>query len=216
MVAALVFDFDGVIVPGSEQIKQQAWDEVFRSYGDSYKEPLSLAEAKYGRGRGGDRFDILRSTYSALGEYGSMLEEHVTSGANTFDAVVQEKILSYGVDDDTRRVLQSLSRRWPLYINSATPTSALERTVCALEIDSFFTGIYGRPAHKVDILTRISKEVGCMPSELLFVGDSATDEKAALQCGCSFIGYGSREWEDRSISVVASFIELERMLEDVQ
>ncbi len=216
MVKALVVDFDGVIVRKSEFFKQEAWTIVFSAYGDSYLPHLKKAEEKFGGGRGGDRFDILRETYRSLGEPEEKLSRLVEKGAQIFDEYVQKKISEAGADSEVVQELEKISKRVPIYVNSATPVDALKRTILNLGISRLFRGVLGRPNSKIENFRSAAAAEKCSPGEILFIGDSDSDAKVAAEFGCKFIGYAN-EWNrwmgtDKSFPVIISFAELEKHL----
>ncbi len=216
MTKALVVDFDGVVVRRSEFFKQDAWPHVFAAYGENYHEHFKNAEEQFGSGRGGDRFDILRETYRGLGEPEESVAERVQTGAEMFDGYVQEKIREAGADPDVIAVLEVIAKKMPVYVNSATPVDALARTVKNLAIDHIFTGVLGRPNNKVQNFTLVAEGESIVSSDMLFVGDSPSDAKAAADYGCQFVGYAN-EWNKwkgskQSFPVIESFSELEELL----
>lgn len=216
MARVIVFDFDGVIIRRSEFFKQEAWPLVFSSYGERGMDALRDAEKIYGGGRGGDRFDILRHAYEALGEPTESIPVLVEKGANTFDEIVQKKILEAGVSDEDRGVLEQLSKRMPLYLNSATPKEALERTIENIHIKELIKGVLGRPNTKVQNFQYVAEEEKLSPSEILFVGDGESDYKAAKEFGCGFVGLGNdwNNWKkgEKQFDVVYSLEEIESYL----
>lgn len=193
MITAIVFDFDGVIVQDSEFFKQEAWRVVFAPYGEKVMEWFREAEAKYGDGRGGDRFDILRHMYQRLGESAHQVPSLVEEGAATFNLYVQKRILEVGVECSNRGALEELSKSYTLYINSATPEKELEQTVMHLKLDGMFKRVLGRPSNKVQNLRIIAKTEDVKPQNILFVGDGDRDYNAARDFGCHFLGYAN-DW----------------------
>lgn len=193
MITAIVFDFDGVIVQDSEFFKQEAWRIVFSPYGEKAMEWFREAEEKYGGGRGGDRFDILRHIYQRLGEPAHTIPSLVKEGAATFNLYLQKRILEVGVKRSNRGALEELSKSYALYINSATPEKELEQTVVHLKLDSVFKRVLGRPSNKVQNLRFIAKTEDVKPQNILFVGDGDRDHDAARDFGCHFLGYAN-DW----------------------
>lgn len=193
MITAIVFDFDGVIVQDSEFFKQEAWRVVFASYGEKVMEWFREAEAKYGGGRSGDRFDILRHMYQRLGEPAHQVPSLVEEGAATFNLYVQKRILEVGVECSNRGALEELSKSYALYINSATPEKELEQTVMHLKLDGVFKRVLGRPSNKVQNLRIIAKTEDVKRQNILFVGDGDHDYNAAREFGCHFLGYAN-DW----------------------
>ena len=149
MVKALVVDFDGVIVRKSEFFKQEAWTIVFSAYGDSYLPHLKKAEEKFGGGRGGDRFDILRETYRSLGEPEEKLSRLVEKGAQIFDEYVQKRYQKQGL-------IRKLFKNWKNIEARSDLCKFRYSGRCAkahhlnLGISRFFRGVLGRPNSKIE------------------------------------------------------------------
>ncbi len=207
---AIVFDFDGVIVPDSDQVKSNTWPQVLQPYGPKALVLLDEAHQRFGRGKGGDRFDILRYIYTQLGDPAGHIEGLVAASAKQFDLLAQEGILRSGVNPQMRAALEHLAEKFPLYVNTATPVEAIQKTIDALGLRDFFVGVLGRPKSKVENFRLVASEQKVASEEILFVGDSDTDAKAAQEFGCAFIGFGNdltNDWlrtkqEFRVISVL--------------
>lgn len=75
-----------------------------------------------------------------------------------FDEVVQEDVIAIGMSDETRAALKQLSSQLPLYINTATPTNNIFRSLESLQVESLFAGVFGRPGTKLSNLKRITEE----------------------------------------------------------
>ena len=211
---AIVFDFDGVIIPDSDEVKRNAWPYVLRPYGPRALALLDEAHQRFGRGKGGDRFDILRYIYTELGEPAANIEELVRISAEQFDRYMQEGILKSGVSAQTQVALKRLAEKFPLYVNTATPVAAIQKTVHALGIKDLFVGILGRPNSKIENFRLVASKQNATPEEILFVGDSDTDAKAAAEFGCVFVGFGNdltNDWlrAPQQFPVVASLAQLD-------
>ena len=209
MKRVIVFDFDGVIVPSSEKIKSNAWHVL---YSDSDARALfNEAEEKYGCGRGGDRYDIIRYVLTGLDVVGTELEQRTALDAAHFDDIVQERICAAGVSHEIRKALAACKAAMPTYVNTATPLDAIERTLCALEIRDYFTDILGRPQTKVENFAHVAQREQVTPGEITFLGDSLSDFRAATSFGCVFVGLGNDEngWNStpESFPVVVSVAE---------
>ncbi|KKW35744.1 hypothetical protein A2852_01285 [Candidatus Adlerbacteria bacterium RIFCSPHIGHO2_01_FULL_54_23] len=187
MTRIRVLDFDGVVARRSEFFKKEAWALVFAHYGARH-EPF-LREAS------GDRFSILEKVYEKLGESPEHIPTLVQDGSRVFDEYVQRKISEAGVDNETRLGLADLSDAGSLYINSATPTGALKRSVRQLRIEEYFTDVLGRPRNKVENFKEIAARERAKPAEILFVGDGDNDYAAAQEFGCAFLGFAN-DWNN--------------------
>jgi phosphoglycolate phosphatase len=195
MITVIVFDFDGVIVRSSEFLKREAWQVVLGSYGERAMSHFGDAEARYGEGRGGDRYDVLRYIFERLSKPTNQIPSLVEAAAGAFNAYLQKRISEVGVEPSDRKALQELSSRYPLYINSATPDKELKQTVTLLRLHASFKGVFGRPSSKSHNLRLALSREHAMPTNMLFVGDGEHDYKAALEVGCHFTGY-TNEWNN--------------------
>lgn len=199
MITVIVFDFDGVIIRSSEFFKQEAWPLVLAHYGGGAIEHFAEAEGKYGEGRGGDRYDILRYIFEKLSEPTDKIPSLVQAEAAAFNAHVQERITEIGIEFSKRKALEHLSARYALYLNSGTPEKELRQTITRLKLDAVFKAVLGRPSSKSQNLRLVLQSENAKPSNILFVGDGEHDHKAALELGCHFVGYSNEwnQWADR-------------------
>ncbi len=197
MAHVLVTDFDGVIVRDSERFKTEAWNTIGASYGPDGIAAIREAEARFGRGRGGDRYDILNGMLTGLGVPETERAAKIQSEAQRFDALVQDMIAEAGADQNAVRALTELANIVPVYVNSATPVQALSETVTRLGIAHVFAGVLGRPLHKEENFRMVAEAERVEPADILFVGDSVSDAHAAEAFGCVFVGYrneASNDW----------------------
>lgn len=218
MIKAIVFDFDGVIVRQSEFSKQEVWEELF-PLGTPEREEFSKAEKLYGGGRGGDRFDIIRYVYENVPKLrGTTLESIVADTECHFDETVQMRIVNEGILAHDKQTLVELSRSRSLYLNSATPVDALKRTLQNLGLEGVFKGVLGRPLSKVENFRRVAAEEDLSPAEILFVGDSEADVKAAKEFGCLFVGLGNdwNTWQEggKEFPIVKDLAEVKKLVSD--
>ena len=78
----------------------------------------------------------------------------------------------------SRLLAELRDRNVPTFINSATPTSALQDAVKARGWDRFVSAALGAPeggGDKVDNLAEIARRAGCAAAEVAHVGDGAND-----------------------------------------
>src|SRR5206468_3971773 len=101
----------------------------------------------------------------------------------------------------------------PLFVVSGTPEDELRDIVRARGLAPRFRGVYGAPRGKTTLLQAVADEIGAAPAELVFVGDSAHDQAAALEAGASFVGRSAFSDEGAfgdAIMCVRNLAELER------
>ena len=77
-----------------------------------------------------------------------------------------------------------------MFVSSATPTNTLQRIIGMRGWSDLFDGIMGSPDSKEDHLRSILFSNNYSLSEVIYIGDSEVDQKAALLIGCKFIGIG--------------------------
>lgn len=210
MIKVIIFDFDGVLVD-SNRLKQDAWFVVFDQTVGISPELVSDVLARIPE----TRYDILREIFRVAGKPADTIETLVAEYAARYDSVVQQGIASGGVFPEARVILPALAQTYRLYVNSATPEDALIRTVERIGLASLFTGIYGRPASKIENMARIFEKEGITGSEAVFIGDAESDYNVAVEVQCRFIGMPNEYngWtEDVSFPLLHSFSNIEQMI----
>jgi phosphoglycolate phosphatase-like HAD superfamily hydrolase len=75
-----------------------------------------------------------------------------------------------------------------IYLVSATPQQELNDIIEARGLKKFFKNVYGAPIDKVEVLLRIMTNEKISANEILYIGDSPEDQKAARILGIKFIG----------------------------
>ena len=216
-ITTIVFDFDNVIVlgkdgTGSEEIKDATWPEVFGTDWERVKDAFPVFLKKWSGGKG-SRFDIVRDALTHLNFQGDT-EREVSRLCDDFNWRVQEGILKLGVLPETREFLVKLSKRFPMFINSATPVAAMRETLAKLGIGNVFTEVYGQEGGKEESIRHAMRAVGeTDPEKTLFVGDLPTDFEAAKKVGCRFVGAATKRngWKERpqEFPVVTTVSELQ-------
>ncbi len=214
LIKAITFDFDGVIVADSEYIKEDSWEVVVRVLGEISREPIIAARQAFSKGRG-SRYDIIAATLSSLGYSEEKIPEFTNNLAEVYNEEVQRGILRKGVRPIDRRGLSELALSYPLYINSATPESAVAESVKKLGLAEFFSGVFGQPSKKKENLCRAIVAEQIQPAEMLFIGDGDGDYQAAIELGMPFIGLANswNEWQNpKPFPLIADLTEIANIL----
>lgn len=219
----LVCDFDNVVTlnpetgRGTEDTKKEAWQSVFPEMPAAALDQRMVDLQRHIEGGKGDRDTIIRAL---LLDLRWSAEDFVVESANRsrrFNQIVQEIVVRVGVPLETRDVLARLTRRMPVYINSATPLVPLLTSLDALGIRSLFKEVYARPGTKVDNLRAIIQREACLPCEVVFVDDQPSGWNVSQEVCCQFVGMRSvavTAWHqgDLPFPVVRSFRELLKLL----
>ena len=207
---AIVLDFDGVVVRGSEFGKNKAWLDIFPA---DLKGHVDAAREKFSGGKG-SRFDIIRELGPVCGILESDTDDWVARKAEEFGKFTFEFTIREGVLPEDFKALEGLCTTYPLYLNSATPESVLSMIADRLKVSQFFRGIYGQrnQRSKVENMERAGADSEASPSEVLFVGDQDTDVKIAETFGCHFVGVMNdwNKWKigDRPFSLIPALKDL--------
>jgi phosphoglycolate phosphatase-like HAD superfamily hydrolase len=184
---AIVFDFDGVIVESAE-IKTEAFRKLFA------ERPAEAEQlvAYHLRNSGISRFVKFRHFFDEIARE-PYTEEQVQELGRRFSELVLEDVMKAPLVAGTLEFLAHASPRYLLFIASGTPEEELTHIVQARGLAAYFTGIFGAPSTKVEIMAAIMKQYGLQKGDILFVGDGDSDRKAAQEAGAHFVLRSTRE-----------------------
>ena len=207
----VVFDFDGVIIP-SEGIKQHAYEWIFSEFGEAVPhEAIRQSREEFSNARG-NRYDIIRGIFRRLGE--TNIEEKVREYSERFSTIVKQRINDLSVEPKVLGMLEKLSKKHSLYINSNNPDEPLRETLEALGIARFFKGVYGSSASKTENLRTIATQEQAAARDIVFIGDGDGDRFAAREYGCVFVGVATElnGWKDGTMEfkIIQSVAEFDR------
>jgi phosphoglycolate phosphatase len=182
-VAALLFDFDGVIVE-SAALKTSAYSTVYAG-----EDPAALAEVlDYQRRHGG------------LGRYEKFAHfEHAVFGraadaaaidrlAAAYHNVVFEAVLACPFVAGAQEFLRFALGRVDMHLISGTPQDELVDIVERRRLSRYFASVHGAPTSKRAAFERILVENGYAAAATVAVGDATTEFVAAQELGIHFVG----------------------------
>ena len=182
MIETIILDFDGVILE-SVSVKTEAFRTLF-SFVPEYVDEIVQFHIDNG---GMSRFEKFRYIYhTILNE--DLPDDKFETLSRRFSDLVEEAVVQAQFVDGALDFLDSMSKRYRLYIVSATPQEELERIVKQKGISRYFSGVFGSPAKKIDHIIRILTENNLSPEDVLYVGDAINDWEAARKSGIRFIG----------------------------
>ena len=183
-VKVIVFDFDGTLID-SNQLKYDAFFELFSSknhHKQIIKNVLNeiLEESRY---------VILREIIKRLNTemHEDELDDRVQKLANRYNKIVVDGAKHCKEKPGAKEVLESLSKRYNLYLNSTTPETSLKDIVKHRKWENYFCDIFGYPNDKTSVLLDIIKTESINPDELLVVGDGKSDRDSANSVKCAFL-----------------------------
>jgi len=189
MIRCIVFDFDGTLVV-SNHIKRQAFFEVVRSHDPSGMTVTRILQNYPNKDRDGIFLEIARELFTQNPTRTHQNPEPLaTQWAKTYTLHCEQAIATCEEVSGASETLQWIAQQHiPMFMNSRTPTTTLVRLVMSRSLNRYMSNIYGAPATKSENLEKIQKQTQAHSHEILFVGDSEDDRKAALEGGYHFVG----------------------------
>lgn len=180
---AILFDFDGVLAE-SMNVKTEAFAKLFESFGE---EIVNKVVAHHIENGGISRYDKIEYYYS---EYlnQQISKKEVDTIADEFSRLVVERVIKSTWVKGARDFLEKNYKKMDFYVVSGTPQKELELIIEKRKMQKYFKAVYGTPATKPEISRRIIQEKGYNKEEVLFVGDSLSDYRAAKEVNIPFLG----------------------------
>ncbi len=181
MFSSIIFDFDGVILE-SVPVKTEAFRQLFAFSPNHIDEIVRFHQDNGGM----SRFDKFRRIYQNI-LHEPLSEDQFKRLSDRFSLLVENEVIDAPFVEGAAELLQTISKKYSLYIVSATPQDELIRIAQTRKISDFFQGIFGSPLKKRDHIIRIIQENRFDPNKVLFIGDAVNDWEAAISCGVKFI-----------------------------
>ena len=189
MIECVIFDFDGTLVESNE-IKRNVFYEVTEDILGAKSELEKLLSDP----SAGDRYNIFDSLIRNLKP---KLVRDVSSKylSDLYTKICEDNIIQAQEISGTFQSLTELKKRKvKIFLSSATPTRALQRIIDMRGWTHLFDGIMGSPESKENHISSILISNHYSLSEIIYIGDSEVDQKAALSMGCKFIGIGKNSY----------------------
>lgn len=184
-IKVFIFDFDGVIVE-SNHIKTAAFHHVFSRFPEHYEEMMAFHYSQISASRV-VKFDHLlktigRSTDTKLRK--ELLEE--------FSEFVAARVIETPLVEGAESLMSWLHGQVPLYLASVTPENELEMILQSRGLNAFFRGTYGCPPWtKPNAIRDVLLKESIDPHMAVLLGDSAGDQRAAIETGVQFLARDS-------------------------
>jgi len=184
-ITALILDFDGVILE-SNGLKTLAFERVFARFPEHAAAMMAYHHAHVSE----SRFDKFRHLVTArLGRAGD--DPLVGELAAAFSAEMLRQLDACRFVPGAPELLARVTGRVPVFLASVTPQDELEAILTRRGLMPHFTAVYGCPPWtKSRAIAEILARTGD-PSSVLFIGDSAGDQRAAREAGVEFIARDS-------------------------
>ena len=184
-IELLILDFDGVVIE-SNDIKTQAFEKVFSQF-PQYKD--AMMQFHYGNVSVSrvEKFNYLAALMGRVADKKLKAEM-----ADNFSQYILEGILTVPLVKGADRFLKMVKGHLPLYLASVTPANELNHILEKRGLLHWFDGVYGCPPWtKANAIRDIISRNSILPKNSLLIGDSAGDQRAALETGVQFIARNS-------------------------
>ena len=181
-IKAVVLDLDGVILKSNE-IKAEAFRVLFKdypTYGDA------IVRLHYQRGGMGRHEKLNTIITTILGEPSD--SERLIRLSDQYKEIIKEQMLDCEFADGALDFIKNASSYYELFIASGTPEEELQDLICNRGLNHFFSGVFGSPRGKGEILRDILAMKNLLPGHVVFIGDSIDDYMGAQHSGVKFIG----------------------------
>ncbi len=180
---AVFLDFDGVLAESAD-IKTRAFAEMYRPYGPDV---VDAVIAHHKAHAGVSRRKKIRYCHKII--LGMRLsEDELEALAQRFSLLVEDAVVAADWVPGARTFLEAHHGLVPLFVVSGTPEPELRRIVGRRAMGAYFVAVRGSPPSKVPIIRALLEDHRLKPEEVLFVGDSMTDYRAAAATGLPFVG----------------------------
>jgi len=210
-IAALLFDFDGVIVK-STSIRIDGFRDIFAH------EPSALVERliEYHVANGGlSRYAKIRWFYETL-KREPCSEDQLARLAQRFKDIMLERMKAPGlVIPGALDFIRAVHGRVPMHICSGSDGEELREICKAHGIDSYFETVEGSPTPKDELVRNLMAEFGYDAAHTVFIGDAINDLTAAKANGLWFYGMNNEALRANSDAYIDDLVSYQREFDHV-
>lgn len=182
-VAAVIFDFDGVIVE-SVDTKTSAFAQLFRDEGDDAVAAIVDLHLRLGGVSRHEKFELIHRDILRR----PLDEARRRALADGFAELVKRAVVDCPMVAGADDFLRGPGRRLKLFVVSGTPDDELRDIARQRGLDILFAEMHGSPRPKPAIIRDLLARHRLAPESVLFVGDALTDYDAAAETGLRFLG----------------------------
>ncbi len=182
-IQAIFFDFDGVIVH-SEHLKVEAFRNLYREH------PADVVErvvAHHMAHAGISRVVKIKHAHKEFLNI-DLTPNELDALCQKYSRSVEQQVVECESVDGALAFLIRAKDILKTFVVSGTPEDELRRITDKRGISGYFTGIYGSPRTKDDIVNELLDLHGLTAANCLFIGDAMTDYNAAQICKMPFLG----------------------------
>lgn len=212
MFKTIILDFDGVILE-SLDVKTKAFLKVYQDYPE-YADEIARYHLQNGGVSRYKKFVHINNNIIGIPITDGEIEEM----AKTFSEAVVNEMLKCPFVDGALEFLDKYSTIAGLYVASGTPQEELRLIVRKRGLTKYFSGVFGTPASKPQIIQEILDIDSIRNDEAVFVGDAMSDYEGAKDADVPFIARINRQTPDNpflrmDVTSVINLKELDLCLE---
>ncbi|MCK4364504.1 MAG: HAD family hydrolase [Thermoplasmatales archaeon] len=180
---AILFDFDGVLAE-CMNVKTEAFAQLYEPYGENVVKKVVKHHIENG---GISRYVKIKYYHEEYLKQ-PINEEKVEEIAQKFSDLVVEKVIKSDWVKGAKEFLEKYYKKIDLYVISGTPEEELKKIVKERNMNKYFKAVYGSPITKPEHTRNIITEHGYDPEKVLYIGDSLSDCKNAIEAKIPFLG----------------------------
>ena len=181
----IIMDFDGVVIE-SNAVKTEAFQQVFSRFPDYTEVMMAFHHAHVSV----SRFAKFEHLIGLMGKHNDT--DLMDSISVDFSNRVVQGILRVPLVPGAETFLNKATQRVPVYLASVTPAEELALILDRRGLAQWFRRVYGCPPWaKPDAIRDVVAREGILPQDVLLIGDSAGDQRAAQEAGVRFLARDS-------------------------
>ena len=186
MIKAIIFDFDGVIVE-SVGVKADGFAKLYEPYGKEIVE--KVINHHYSNG-GVTRYEKFRFYHKEFMGF-DLTDDEIEDLGGKFSDYVVKRIIKAPYVKGALEFIKEYNGKYDMFISTGTPQDEIEMITRLKNVDIFFKDIFGSPDNKLVHIKNIMRKNHYRNEQVVFIGDSVEDKKAAKEEKLTFIA----RWE---------------------
>ena len=203
----IALDFDGTLVE-SNQIKDRVFESIFSEWPEHTEKMMQWHFAQDAIERK-EKFRYFVEEVLGLPGQNDLIEKLTVR----FERLTRTAIVECPFVNGAEEFLEYIRNRVVVYLVSAAPQYDLDQIIKKRKLGKYFKDIYGAPIKKVETLEHIMLLEMSSVNEILFIGDSPSDQQSANDVGVNFIGRVSdRILNNVDGNVFTDFFEIKRYM----
>lgn len=204
-------DFDDTLVDTCD-LKANAFRQLFASY----PEHLPAIERLHRENSGLTRFEKFYRIHEEILS-ASLSQGRIAELDNALRSLVLRDIATCKIVDGALPLLRRLSHKVPFYVLSNTPEGELLEMLRALGLTPHVAAAFGFPRRKAEVLRDLAASHSLPSRRVVFIGDSAQDQRAAIEANVTFIARpaGGMPGLESATMQIADFVELDQRWDEL-